>query len=110
MAVICSKSPGTASLISMMPRLRIVSVHSTGSRITGKQKVTAQGAFPEGSCVLTRRCMRRRLKSMEFKVSELEREPIEFVLELSPGAIDFGEEAEQEGLLATEGRAEVIHE
>jgi uncharacterized protein len=47
---------------------------------------------------------------MEFKVSELEREPIEFVLELSPGAIDFGEEAEQEGLLATEGRAEVIHE
>ncbi len=34
---------------------------------------------------------------MEFKVSELEREPIEFDLELAPGAVDFGEEAEQAG-------------
>jgi uncharacterized protein len=47
---------------------------------------------------------------MEFKVSELEREPIEFDLELAPGAVDFGEEAEQEGNLATSGLAEVIHE
>ena len=47
---------------------------------------------------------------MEFKVSELEREPIEFDLELPPGAIDFGEEAEQAGPLAASGRAEVIHE
>ena len=47
---------------------------------------------------------------MEFKVSELEREPIEFDLELPPGAVDFGEEAEQDGPLATSGRAEVIHE
>ena len=47
---------------------------------------------------------------MEFKVSELEREPVEFDLELEPGAIDFGEEAEQMGELATSGRAEVIHE
>lgn len=47
---------------------------------------------------------------MEFKVSELEREPIEFDLELAPGAVDFGEEAEQKGELATSGRAEVIHE
>jgi len=47
---------------------------------------------------------------MEFKVSELEREPIEFDLELPPGAIDFGEEAEPAGPLATSGRAEVIHE
>ena len=47
---------------------------------------------------------------MEFKVIELEREPVEFDLELKPGAIDFGEEAEQVGNLATSGRAEVIHE
>ncbi|HEV2322842.1 MAG TPA: DUF177 domain-containing protein [Terracidiphilus sp.] len=47
---------------------------------------------------------------MEFIVSELEREPVDFDLELAPGAIDFGEQAEQEGPLATSGRAEVIHE
>jgi uncharacterized protein len=47
---------------------------------------------------------------MEFKVSELEREPIDFDLELPPGAVDFGQEAEQDGPLATSGRAEVIHE
>ena len=47
---------------------------------------------------------------MEFKVSELEREPIEFDLELAPGAVDFGEEAVQKGPLATAGKAEVLHE
>ena len=47
---------------------------------------------------------------MEFKVSELEREPIEFDLELEPGAMDFGEEATQVGELAASGRAEVLHE
>ncbi len=47
---------------------------------------------------------------MEFRVSELEREPIEFDLELGPGAVDLGEEATQVGVLATQGRAEVIHE
>jgi uncharacterized protein len=47
---------------------------------------------------------------MDFIVSALEREPAEFDLELKPGAIDFGEEAEQKGSLATAGRAEVIHE
>lgn len=47
---------------------------------------------------------------MEFKVSELEREPIEFDLELPPGAVDFGDEAEQAGPLGASGRAEVIHE
>ncbi|MGO9337733.1 MAG: YceD family protein [Terracidiphilus sp.] len=47
---------------------------------------------------------------MEFKVSELEREPIDFDLELPPGAVDLGEEAEQVGNLATAGRAEVLHE
>jgi uncharacterized protein len=47
---------------------------------------------------------------MEFKVSELEREPIEFDLALAPGAVDFGEEAEQEGNLAASGLAEVLHE
>jgi len=47
---------------------------------------------------------------MEFKISELEREPVDFDLSLPAGAIDFGEEAEQVGGLATSGRAEVIHE
>src|ERR1700732_2476304 len=47
---------------------------------------------------------------MEFKVSELERDPIEYDLELDPGVVDFGEEAEQIGPLATAGRAEVLHE
>jgi uncharacterized protein len=47
---------------------------------------------------------------MDFKVSELEREPIDFDLELAPGAVDFGEEAKQEGKLAASGRAEVLHE
>jgi len=47
---------------------------------------------------------------MEFKVSELEQEPVEFEVELQPGAIDFGEEAEQAGAMAASGRAEVIHE
>jgi uncharacterized protein len=47
---------------------------------------------------------------MEFKVVELEREPIDFDLELAPGAVDLGEEAEQVGQLATEGQAEVLHE
>ena len=47
---------------------------------------------------------------MEFKVSELEREPIDFDLELAPGAVDFGDEAEQAGQLASAGRAEVLHE
>jgi uncharacterized protein len=47
---------------------------------------------------------------MEFKVSELEREPIDFDLELAPGAVEFGEEAEQVGDLSTAGRAEVLHE
>ena len=47
---------------------------------------------------------------MEFKVSELERDPIDFDLKFQPGAIDFGEEAQQTGPLASEGSAEVLHE
>lgn len=47
---------------------------------------------------------------MEFKVSELEREPIEFNVQVPAGAIDFGEEATQDGPLAASGQAEVIHE
>jgi uncharacterized protein len=47
---------------------------------------------------------------MEFKVSELEREPIEFDVELAPGAVDLGGEAAQAGQLAATGRAEVLHE
>ena len=52
----------------------------------------------------------RRLIFMEFKVIELEREPIEFDLALAPGMVDLGEEAEQVGDLATSGLAEVLHE
>ena len=47
---------------------------------------------------------------MEFRILDLEREPAEFDLNLAPGAIDYGEEAEQTGPLATSGRAEAIHE
>jgi len=47
---------------------------------------------------------------MEFIVSELEREPIDFDLELAPGVVDLGEEAAQQGLLEASGRAEVLHE
>jgi uncharacterized protein len=47
---------------------------------------------------------------MEFKVSELEREPIDFDVEMAPGTVDFGKEAEQAGQLAAAGRAEVLHE
>lgn len=47
---------------------------------------------------------------MEFKISELEKEPISFDLNLAPGAVDFGEEAEQVGDMAASGLAEVIHE
>ncbi len=48
--------------------------------------------------------------NMEFRILELEREPADFDLNLAPGAIDYGEEAEQVAPLATSGRAEVIHE
>jgi uncharacterized protein len=47
---------------------------------------------------------------MNFVVSELEREPVDFDLELAPGAVDWAEELEQVGNLGTQGRAEVIHE
>ncbi len=47
---------------------------------------------------------------MEFRVSDLEREPAEFDLELAPGAVDLGGETEQQGPLAASGRAEVLHE
>ena len=47
---------------------------------------------------------------MEFLIRDLEREPADFDLELPPGAVDLGDEAEQEGPLAASGRAEVLHE
>ena len=47
---------------------------------------------------------------MEFNVFDLEREPIEFDLELAPGAVDLGDLAEQQGPLIASGRAEVLHE
>jgi uncharacterized protein len=47
---------------------------------------------------------------MEFRIVELEREPIAFDLALPAGAIDYGEEATQEGALTTSGLAEVLHE
>src|SRR5580692_11211910 len=47
---------------------------------------------------------------MEFKVSDLEQDPIDFDVELEPGYVELGEEAEQSGPLAASGRAEVLHE
>src|SRR5271154_2963882 len=47
---------------------------------------------------------------MLFTVVELEREPINFAVAVPPAVIDFGEEAAQIGDLASEGRAEVLHE
>jgi len=47
---------------------------------------------------------------MEFKISELEKEPIDFDLRFKAGVINFGDEAEQSGALETSGRAEVLHE
>jgi uncharacterized protein len=47
---------------------------------------------------------------MEFKIAELEKEPIDFDVQVRPGTIDYGEDAGQKGNLAAEGRAEVIHE
>src|ERR1039457_1261845 len=47
---------------------------------------------------------------MNFKVSELEKEPIDFDLQLAPGAVALGDEAEQQGGLAASGHAEVLHE
>ena len=47
---------------------------------------------------------------MEFKIADLEKEPIDFDLQFKPGAIDYGDLAGQTGPLEAEGRAEVIHE
>jgi len=47
---------------------------------------------------------------MKFMINELEREPEDFTLELAPGELDYGGEAEQVGPLKAEGRAEVLHE
>ena len=47
---------------------------------------------------------------MQFLVSDLEREPIQFSVALPPEVIGYGGEAEQLGDLAAEGRAEVLHE
>ena len=47
---------------------------------------------------------------MQFLVSDLEREPIQFSVALPPESIGYGGEAEQLGDLAAEGRAEVLHE
>ena len=47
---------------------------------------------------------------MKFNIRDLEREPIDFDLKLAPGAVDFGEEAAQQGSLVTDGRSEVLHE
>jgi uncharacterized protein len=47
---------------------------------------------------------------MEFTVSELEREPVEFALALALGEVDLGGEAEQAGPMAASGQAEVLHE
>jgi uncharacterized protein len=47
---------------------------------------------------------------MLITVPDLEREPLEFDISLGPDAIDYGTEIQQSGLLAVEGRAELIEE
>jgi len=47
---------------------------------------------------------------MQFLVTDLEREPVNFNVALPPDAVGYGEEAEQLGPLQAEGRAEVLHE
>ena len=47
---------------------------------------------------------------MQFLVSDLEREAVNFEVSLPPDAIDFGGETAQVGALTTAGRAEVLHE
>ena len=47
---------------------------------------------------------------MQFLVSDLEREPIDYSVQLPPEAVGYGEEAVQLGELAAGGRAEVLHE
>ena len=47
---------------------------------------------------------------MQFLVSDLEREPVNFDVALPPEAVGYGDEAEQLGPLQAEGRAEVLHE
>ena len=47
---------------------------------------------------------------MLLTIVDLEREPKIFKVALPPGEIDFGQEAAQLGDLASEGRAEVLHE
>jgi uncharacterized protein len=47
---------------------------------------------------------------MDFTVVELERDPIDFDLELAPGEVDMDGAAEQQGPLSASGRAEVLHE
>ena len=64
----------------------------------------------ESRRALTRTALRLTLNLMEFKLVELEREPIEFDLALPPGKVDLGNEATQMGNLATSGLVEVLHE
>lgn len=47
---------------------------------------------------------------MLFTVADLERDAMDFKVALPPNAIGFGDEATQIGPLASEGRAEVLHE
>ncbi len=48
--------------------------------------------------------------TMRFTVQDLEREAVDFSVELPAGAIDFGEEASLVDNLHADGRAEVLHE
>lgn len=47
---------------------------------------------------------------MMIRVQDLEVRKLEFVQDFQPGEIDFGSELKQLGVLATEGRAELIRE
>jgi uncharacterized protein len=76
----------------------------------GLRKTLSDRSSASQPGALTSNHLHRTLVPMEFHVKELEKEPIEFDLGLEPGSIDFGDEATQDGPLATSGIAEVLHE
>jgi len=47
---------------------------------------------------------------MKIRVQDLEVRKLEFALQFQPGEIDFGPEVRQQGVLSTEGRAELLRE
>src|SRR5579863_9137300 len=98
----------TLVMIAAHPRRHAEQILEIRNTLENRRRLHSQtGCCPSA---LTPDHRRLRLIPMEFPVSELEKEPIEFDLQLEPGAVDLGDEANQNGPLSTSGRAEVLHE